>query len=272
MSLKTPSLLDRILEPGGLTTVFQPIFENRPEGLKLHALECLTRGPKGTNVERADILFEYVRRKRAESLVDRACIATALATANTLPGLPHLTVNVHASTLGRDRDFLTFIDEKASEHEVPPGRLTIEIAEQLPFWDSRSFQIALDGLKERGIAVALDDVGREQSNYKMILDCRPDFFKIDRFFVKGCNADYYRLAILESVTSLAARFGARVVAEGLDNVPDIETVKSLGVPLFQGFYYSPPRSLADLRERYLPEWTAASFGVAPAAASPASPV
>jgi EAL domain-containing protein (putative c-di-GMP-specific phosphodiesterase class I) len=64
------SLWDRILEPDGLTTVFQPIFRLAGERRVPFALEALTRGPKGTNVERSDVLFEYVRRKRREPEVD----------------------------------------------------------------------------------------------------------------------------------------------------------------------------------------------------------
>src|SRR5579864_2384005 len=66
------TLLDTILKPGSLTPVFQPIFEVHGEERKLHSLECLMRGPKGTSVERADIMFAYVRRKREEISVDRA--------------------------------------------------------------------------------------------------------------------------------------------------------------------------------------------------------
>jgi EAL domain-containing protein (putative c-di-GMP-specific phosphodiesterase class I) len=43
-------LLDTILEPGGLTVHFQPIMELREEGRRLYGLECLIRGPNGTNL------------------------------------------------------------------------------------------------------------------------------------------------------------------------------------------------------------------------------
>jgi EAL domain-containing protein (putative c-di-GMP-specific phosphodiesterase class I) len=59
-------LLDAILEPGGLRVRVQPIVEVHGEEWRLHGVECLMRGPKGTNLESADILFEYVRRKREE--------------------------------------------------------------------------------------------------------------------------------------------------------------------------------------------------------------
>ena len=47
----------------------------------------------------------------------------------------------------------------------------------------------------------------------MALDCRPDYFKIDRYLVEGCRDDSYRRAVLESIAGLARKVGARVVAE-----------------------------------------------------------
>src|ERR1700686_4719868 len=60
--MSDPTLLDAILAPGGLSVLFQPIYEIHGQTLTLHALEALTRGPAGTNVHRADVLFEYARR------------------------------------------------------------------------------------------------------------------------------------------------------------------------------------------------------------------
>ena len=50
-------IIDDILEPGSLFTVFQPILRIDGETLSLHAIEALTRGPKGTNMESALVLF-----------------------------------------------------------------------------------------------------------------------------------------------------------------------------------------------------------------------
>jgi EAL domain-containing protein (putative c-di-GMP-specific phosphodiesterase class I) len=236
--MKERCLLDRLLEPGALRVMFQPIFECVSTHRRLHALECLIRGPKGTNMEDPDVLLEYVRRKREESLLDRVCVATALAAAATLPGTPHLCLNVHASTLGRDRDFVSFLSDTTTAHGIAAHRLTIEIVEHAPPWDGPSFQAAIADLRRLRVSIALDDVGLGQSNYKMILDARPDFFKLDRYFVQGVHADYHRRAVLESVAQLASRFGGRVVAEGVEDRQDLDAVMAQGVELIQGFFFS----------------------------------
>ena len=242
------SLLDRILEPGALTAVFQPVFDIGEGGtLRLHAFEGLTRGPVGTNLEGGDVLFEYVRRKRQQDVVDRLCVGRVFATSKELLADAPISVNVHASTIGRDDTFVQFFTGSAATHGVALNRIIVEVVEHIGLWDSRQFLRALDLLRAVGVRIALDDVGIGQSNFKRILDCKPEYLKIDRYFVHGINADPARRAIVESIVLLGDRFGSLVIAEGVQDPEDLEVITSLGVPLAQGWGLCPARSAADLR-------------------------
>jgi EAL domain-containing protein (putative c-di-GMP-specific phosphodiesterase class I) len=257
------TLLDVILEPGQLSVVFQPIFEVGAPKPRLFALECLIRGPRGTNVERPHVLFEYVRRKQAESAADRACVATALAEAGKLPGLPRLSLNVHAATLDRDPGFRAFLLGQAREARIEPGRLVVEIVEATPpRLDVPSFRRALSELREAGISIALDDVGLGQSNYKMIVDVQPEIFKLDRYLVSGASSDPYRQVILDSLARMVRRLGARAVAEGVEDHRELVAVEAAGIDLVQGFFFARPQARADIVS------TGVLSGAAPAAASP----
>ncbi|MGH9944403.1 MAG: EAL domain-containing protein [Pyrinomonadaceae bacterium] len=245
--MKHRSLLDRILEPGSLSVVFQPILEKGAGGSwGIYSLECLIRGPKGTNIEKADVLFEYVRRKREERLVDRACVAVAIRGASELPGNFNFSLNVHASTLGRDDGFTSFLGDIAESNGVQLSRLTVEIVEHTHFWDKISFNHSLEELRRMGVRVALDDVGTGESNFRMIIDCHPDMFKVDRYIVENCHADFYRLAVLDSIAYLARRFGAQVVVEGVSTEADLEAVQSLGINLIQGYLFCAALPAAEL--------------------------
>jgi EAL domain-containing protein (putative c-di-GMP-specific phosphodiesterase class I) len=259
------TLLDQILEPGALRLVFQPIVSIRGGAPRLRGLEALTRGPRGTNLEPPDLLFDFVRRKRAECEVDRHCVELVFGAIVGLPEHFHISVNVHASTLARDPDFPSFLLASARENNVALDRITVEIVEHAPPWDSDSFLSGLEAIRGSGPKIALDDVGLGHSNYKMILDCRPNFFKIDRYFVHGVEADPHRRMVVESVTDLAHRFGGEVVAEGVEQALEVKALETSGVDLVQGFYFSPARPLADLKADGLFELAS----VGPFAARPA---
>lgn len=241
-------LLDRILEPGALTVLFQPILEYSEGWWRLHALECLVRGPKGTNLEAANVLFEYGRKKRAESLLDRACVAAILHEAGRLPLAENLCLNVHASTLGRDAGFTDYLTRLAACYAIALSRITIEIVEHTPYWDQPVFFNALYELRKAGVKIALDDFGFGQSNYRMVVDCWPEKLKLDRYIVKGCHADPCRQAIVESVMLFAARRGAQVIAEGVETPAELETLMRLGVTLIQGYLFFRPLSRTELME------------------------
>ncbi len=243
--------LDAILQQGLITTLFQPICEREGNGYRLHALECLSRGPAGSNMESAAVLFEYVRRKRKESAVDRACIETALRSARRLPGEPVLSLNVHASTLGSDREFPSFLRQQAERNGISPSRLIVEIVENTPFWESQIFTAVLDRLRQMEIAIALDDVGLGYSNYKMTLESWPEYLKLDTYLVRGCSQDKRRRAVLESVARLADCLLSTVVVEGIENADDLAVVKALHIRLAQGFFLCPPLACEEMRDHVL---------------------
>ncbi len=244
----TGPAINKILQPGGITPVYQPVFRTNGTTMETFGLECLSRGPKGTNFESAAVLFEYVRRKREESLVDRACISAALRGASSLPSTLRLSFNVHASTLGRDHGFIDFLRGTCAATSIELSRLTAEIVEHAPPWDGVSFRSSIEQLRELGLEIALDDIGLGQSNFKMLLDVDPDYLKVDRFFVEGCSRDPRRRAVIASLQQLATDFEAELVAEGVSDASDADTLRAIGVTLMQGFQFAQPMTLEEARQ------------------------
>ena len=247
--MTTPILMEQILAPGGLRTVFQPIYRANGAVHRLHGVECLTRGPKDTNAERAAVLFEYVRRKREEMVVDRACILSAFGAAQELGGAPRLSLNVHASTLTRDARFPAFLEDAARKHHIATERITVEIVEHGPALDGLSFAAALEALRLMRVRIALDDVGVGSSNLKMMLDCKPDYFKVDRHFVTHADTDGARRATLEAIIHIARRIGAEVVAEGVETRAELDVCNAVGIELIQGHLLCTALGIDQLLER-----------------------
>ncbi|HTR67987.1 MAG TPA: EAL domain-containing protein [Terriglobales bacterium] len=240
------SLLQRLLEPGQLSARFQPIFRFSGKVNQVHALEALVRGPSGTNFEGADVLFDYVRRKKAEAKVDRACIATICAAAAALPSNFRLNINVHALTLGESPDFAVFLQKETAKHSLAMHRLTVEIVEHAPTRNIPAMLATIAALRDFGVRIALDDVGLGQSNYRMMLDCHPDYFKLDAYFVQGLCVDQKRRAVVESLVTLADALDSSVVGEGAESLGDLGALEQLGVELVQANILCPPMPAEDL--------------------------
>lgn len=234
-------LLAQLLDSATLQPYVQPIFRvgvGHPP--QLVGVECLTRGPAGTPFEQADTLFAYARHKRAEGPLDRKCIALGLAELGTAASDFRISLNVHASTLGSCSGFARWLCSTAGTYDIVPERLTVEIVEHAPQWNQREFLRSLDELREAHVKIALDDIGLGHSNYQMIVDVRPDYFKIDRYFVHGCAGNRYRRAVVASITTLANELDGVVVAEGAEAEDDFAVLQGLGVELVQSFALGRP--------------------------------
>ncbi len=240
------TLLDRVLEPGQLTVLFQPILRHDGAGWHLHAFEGLVRGPVGTNLLKPEVLFAYARRKRAEAAVDKACVRAILDAAAPLGPDACVNVNVHGITLEQDLSFVGQVIDLLDFLRFAPRRLTLEVVEHSASTCGARFSGALAALRDSGVRIALDDIGLGQSNYRMIMETRPDYFKIDRYLVAGCAGDGYRRAIVGSIGHLAQSLDAYAVAEGVECVDDLTAVVGEGVETIQGYLLAKPRGAAAL--------------------------
>lgn len=240
-----------ILSPDGISVVFQPIFDISGERPVVHAHEALCRGPKGTHFERAGVLFDYVRLKRDELRIDRHCIGRAIAEGAPLTRSAFLSINVHATSIERDPGLPGYIKEVTSRFGVDPERLVLELVEQSAHNGNRKLGKALEQLRAMGIRIALDDLGLGHGNYRAILDVNPDILKIDRYFVQNCAEDWRRQALLRSIASLAADFGATVVAEGIEQDEELAAVRSCGIRFGQGYLLGRPMKLDTVPARVL---------------------
>jgi EAL domain-containing protein (putative c-di-GMP-specific phosphodiesterase class I) len=240
------TLIDTLKRPGAIRVDFQPMLCVRNTPPRLYALEALARGPRGSSVEKPDVLFEYARRKGEESQVDSICIAEALASASTLPGKPRISMNVHGSTLGNVPHFAEHFLDAAESYGIAPERLMLEIVEHRAPWTMDSFQSTLGTLRDAGVRIAVDDLGVGASNFRMIVDCRPDHLKVDRYIADGCSRDPIRAAVIASIVSLADAIGARPIVEGIEHEDDLDVVTSLGVGIVQGFLFAPAMPASEL--------------------------
>lgn len=232
------SLLDTILEPGSLSVVFQPIFEVSGEQLKLFALEHFIRGPQGTNLTDPLVMFEYARHKRAEILVDQACLTTILQTISEAGHHYPVTINVQAATISRLHDFPEFLLNLAEINRISPARLTLEIVETSQNWDTALLRPVVQQLRSAGIRIALSGFGGHQSNYHLLLECEPDFIKPDACLIRRSGSDRRRRRILQSMAELAREFNVRIIATGIEQTADYEAVTDSGITLVQGFLFA----------------------------------
>jgi EAL domain-containing protein (putative c-di-GMP-specific phosphodiesterase class I) len=257
------SILETVLDPSELSVRFQPIFQIEGGSRRVHSVEGLIRGPAGTQFERADILFDYVRRKKAEAAVDRSCLTAICEAAASLPSSVRININVHAVTLGQKSGFMDYFLRHVRKQFLAPERFTLEIVEHAPTCNIPELTNSIAKARESGVRIALDDVGLGQTNYRMMLDCHPEYFKLDAYFVQGLITDSKRRAVVASLVALAKALESSVVAEGVAAHDDLMQLETMGVEFAQANLLCPAIPLKKL--------LAAGYFDDPASSTPAWP-
>jgi EAL domain-containing protein (putative c-di-GMP-specific phosphodiesterase class I) len=154
---------------------------------------------------------------------------------------------VHAATLGRGPGFVEFFKHHAKERSLRLDRFTLEIVEHAPTCNVPQLTDSIVELRDSGVRIALDDVGLGQSNYRMMLDCHPQYFKLDAYFVRGLSTDSKRRAVVESLVALAETLESAVVAEGASSEAELSELTKLGVDLVQANILCPAMPLEELQ-------------------------
>jgi diguanylate cyclase (GGDEF)-like protein len=129
----------------------------------------------------------------------------------------------------------------------PPGCPTIfEISEKHRLVASDRLVEALEDLKKSHCLFALDDYGTGFSGLELLYHTKPEFIKIDRFFIGGIDRDHRKKLFTENVVTLAHALGIRIIAEGIETRNEYVTCQGIGCDFAQGYYIQRPES--DIKE------------------------
>jgi diguanylate cyclase (GGDEF)-like protein/PAS domain S-box-containing protein len=167
------------------------------------------------------------------------------------PAARHLSVNV--STRQLDDGFVTEVDAALAAADLEPGRLVLEITESLFIGDVAATVARLQRLKRLGVRLAMDDFGTGYSSLSYLGDLPLDILKIDKSFVDVVSEGPEKSAVARAVIRLARTFGLLVVAEGVEEAEQVESLVALGCTLAQGYWFSRPLDPADLEVRLAAE-------------------
>ncbi|WP_051247206.1 putative bifunctional diguanylate cyclase/phosphodiesterase [Thermomonas fusca] len=132
---------------------------------------------------------------------------------------------------------------------LPAERLELEITETIALTQDSAGAEALAVLRSRGVNLAFDDFGTGYASLSMLRRFRIDRVKIDRSFVSGMLENGEDAAIVRWILMLARALGLRVVAEGVEAMPQADWLHDHGCEEAQGYLYAPALDADALQVR-----------------------
>ena len=228
----------RVAAVGALRSVFQPIFDLRtgqPRGY-----EALIRPQPGSGFSDPGELFAAAAAVGRTVELDLACLQTSIATfaALALPG--SLTLNLSPRTLEADDFSVHTLVGLLSRHGVDPRRVVLELTEREAVEDMDRLVRAVESCRAAGMRIAADDVGAGNAGLRLLAQLRFDIVKIDLSLVQGGAIRATSEEVVRTLKDLADRWGALVIAEGVETPEQLAFVRGLGIRAGQGYLLGRP--------------------------------
>lgn len=145
-------------------------------------------------------------------------------------------------------DFASVVEKHLKKHGVPGHLLEIELLESDVLLEGGQVLETLDRLVDLGIKLSLDDFGTAYSSISYVQRYPIHCLKIDRSFAIHAEHDPKSLSVIKSVIYMAKEFGLTVVAEGIENMQQLNLYRDLECDMIQGYLFSKPVDIETFKQ------------------------
>ncbi|MDQ0256597.1 diguanylate cyclase (GGDEF)-like protein/PAS domain S-box-containing protein [Evansella vedderi] len=156
-------------------------------------------------------------------------------------GMPLISISVNISAVQFYKQKLEkTIEEILRETGLEAQFLELELTESILMKQPEEAAETLRNLKALGVKISIDDFGKGFSSLSYLKHFPIDTIKIDKSFIFDCDIDKANQAIILAVITLAHNLELNVVAEGVEEAPQLMYLQSLQCDIVQGYYFSRP--------------------------------
>ena len=156
----------------------------------------------------------------------------------------HCLYAINLSTgIIKDEQFVDFIQEQFSIHQIRPSSICFEIAESVAIANLNKVTKLITALKALNCCVALDDFGSNMSSFNYIRQLPLDYLKITGDLVKKIADDVISLEMVKAINKISHIMGIKTIAKFVTNDAILENIAAMGVDYAQGYGIAAPRPL-----------------------------
>lgn len=159
-----------------------------------------------------------------------------------------LSVNVSNEQFNEPQRLLKFAQNLIAEFNIKPQTLELEITESAMMPQPEQTLLAIEQLRSLGFDLAIDDFGTGYSSLNYLNRIPAKKVKIDKSFVVDLPYNQNSAMIVRAVIALSHSLGMEVIAEGVEHADQFEFLVKEGCDAIQGYYFSPPRFLNDIKK------------------------
>ena len=225
-----------------ITMAFQPIVDM--ESRQVYSYEALVRGTRGESA--AHVLSRVKDDNRY--IFDQICRMKALSLGKRLHITTGLNINFMPNALYELDTCLRTTVRAAGHYGFPIEQIVFEVMEGERVVDIHRVAEVIHECQRQGLRIAIDDFGAGYAGLNLLADLHPDLIKLDIGLCRSIDTSRVRQAIVHGVMVACHDLHIEVIAEGVEQLGELATLRNLGVRYFQGFLFARPalESLPDV--------------------------
>ena len=205
--------------------------------VKIPLVETLIKSNGSINIDprylTPQVLFSMASYVKLDLELDQTCLAQATQYFRNLPGI--LLVNI----LPRNFYYIEKLKHLIPEHM----QVTFEVSESEAINNFDLLTNARKRLAKQSYGIAIDDFGKGYAGLDRILKIQPDIIKLDRCLIQNIHEEKSKKAFVAGVVNAARITKSLVLAEGVEEMEELITLKSLDIDLVQGFLLHRPQDI-----------------------------
>ena len=243
------SQIQQAIDADGFELMAQPITSLKPDEVRPRYEILLRMKDNDGEYLSNKALFSAAERYRLMPQIDRwvtsntiACLAAESELIDAVQA--NFSINLSGQSLGDD-DILDFIHQEIEESGIPAARLCFEITESAAVSNLKKAQAFIDGLRERGCRISLDDFGAGLSSFAYLKNFNVDTLKIDGSFIRDITDNRISESMVAAITQVAKVMELETVAEYVESESTRKLITELGVDYAQGHAVGRPIPLGE---------------------------
>jgi EAL domain-containing protein (putative c-di-GMP-specific phosphodiesterase class I) len=242
--LELAASLHHAISLGQLVLEYQPIVDLATRSMR--NVEALVRWNRGGELISPGLFLPAAERTGLMTPITHWVVEEAIRQLHRWKAVgvdTGIALNVPPAML--DRRLCERLVRLASEHNLAPGSLTLELVESA-MMDDRHLLDHLEELRAAGFLIAIDDFGSGHSSLARIAKLPIDILKIDRSLTAQICESPRDNAIVRAIIATADAIDALAVAEGIETEAQCTALRQLGVPSGQGYLFARPMAARAL--------------------------
>ncbi|MBQ0139593.1 MAG: EAL domain-containing protein [Kurthia sp.] len=187
----------------------------------------------------------------SEIIIEKACLAWLEM--NKM-GYGHMNIAINISSIHfHQANFVDSLRKILEKNNCSPHHFELELTERTVMNNEDEIIRRLLQLKEMGFKLSIDDFGTGYSSLSYLVQFPLNYLKIDRSFIQFISTAKEKQAVVDAIIQMAHRLNMEVIAEGAEQIEQVELLRNMGCDMIQGYYYSKPLPLDEAKD-YLEYW------------------